>query len=99
MARYPVEMPLSKRRTTLPKLSAAAVILGLTAFGCSDTSLSVRDYAETPAPASPTEGYNEHRNVYFGDVHIHTRYSFDAYLLGAEVTPDESYRFAKGEEI
>ena len=97
MARYPVHMPISKPRTTSPKspdrgrLRAVPVLaagLSLGVLACADTSLSVDDYAETPAPASPTEGYNEHRNVYFGDVHIHTRYSFDAYLLGAEVTPD-----------
>jgi hypothetical protein len=48
-------------------------------------------------PAVPAADYPA--NVYFGDLHIHTRYSFDAYLLGTLVTPDESYRFAKGETI
>ncbi|MFL2746842.1 MAG: DUF3604 domain-containing protein [Gammaproteobacteria bacterium] len=42
---------------------------------------------------------NEERNLYFGDLHVHTKYSFDAYLLGTTVTPDMSYRFAKGETI
>ena len=108
MARYPVEMPISKSPAASPKLPAVplraapptlAVFLSLTVLACTDTSLSIDDYAEAPAPASRTEGYSEHRNVYFGDVHIHTRYSFDAYLLGTEVTPDQSYRFAKGEAI
>ncbi|MCE2559944.1 MAG: DUF3604 domain-containing protein [Acidobacteria bacterium] len=98
-----------RRRTTSRKFPAAgplraappalAVFLSLTVLACTDTSLSVDDYAEAPPPASQTEGYSEHRNVYFGDVHIHTRYSFDAYLLGTDTTPDESYRFAKGEAI
>ena len=79
--------------------SALAVFLGLTVLAFTDTSVSIEDYAEAPPPTSLTEGYNEQRNVYFGDVHIHTRYSFDAYLLGTEVTPDQSYRFAKGEAI
>ena len=42
---------------------------------------------------------NDERNLYFGDLHVHTKYSFDAYLLGTTVTPDMSYRFAKGETI
>ncbi len=92
MARYSVEMPISK-------FAAATVILGLVAFGCSDASTSINDHALAPAPAAPTEGYSEQKNVYFGDVHVHTRYSLDAYLLGTEVSPDDSYRFAKGETI
>ena len=36
-------------------------------------------------------------NVYFGDLHLHTAYSNDAYALGTERTPDSSYRYAKGE--
>ena len=28
------------------------------------------------------------RNAYFGDLHIHTRYSFDAFLFGTNTTPD-----------
>ena len=36
-------------------------------------------------------------NVYFGDLHLHTVYSNDAYALGAQRTPDGSYRYAKGE--
>ena len=42
---------------------------------------------------------NQDRNLYFGDLHVHTKYSFDAYLLGTNVTPEMSYRFAKGETI
>ncbi|NBV74921.1 MAG: DUF3604 domain-containing protein, partial [Methylococcaceae bacterium] len=40
------------------------------------------------------------RNAYFGDLHLHTTNSFDAYvLMGTKVTPEQAYKFAKGEEI
>ncbi|MDO6480844.1 DUF3604 domain-containing protein [Shimia thalassica] len=37
--------------------------------------------------------------VFFGDTHLHTAYSADAGLVGAVLTPDDAYRFAKGEEV
>jgi len=36
---------------------------------------------------------------YFGDLHIHTRLSTDAYAFGTRATPDDAYRYAKGESI
>ena len=40
------------------------------------------------------------RNVYWGDTHLHTRNSADAFNLGTtNLTPDDAYRFARGEEV
>lgn len=38
--------------------------------------------------------------VFWGDLHLHSSYSFDSYSFGNEqLTPAEAFRFAKGEEI
>lgn len=42
---------------------------------------------------------NANRNAYFGDLHIHTGYSYDAIQLGIKNTPADAYRFAQGESI
>jgi hypothetical protein len=39
-----------------------------------------------------------HRDAYFGDLHVHTAYSLDAFLVGAANNPDAAYEFGKGEE-
>ena len=42
---------------------------------------------------------NPLRDAYFGETHMHTAYSLDAYIGGTRLTPDDAYRFAKGEPV
>jgi hypothetical protein len=43
--------------------------------------------------------HNPLRNVYFGDLHVHTSYSFDAYINDVAVDPFDAYGFARGEPV
>ena len=50
----------------------------------------------SPALADP----NPDRNAYFGETHVHTSWSFDAYIFGNHITgPADAYKYAKGQPI
>src|SRR5438874_200597 len=43
---------------------------------------------------------NPDRNAYFGETHIHTSWSVDAWLFGNRVTgPDDALKYAQGQTI
>ena len=43
---------------------------------------------------------NPLRDVFFGETHLHTSWSFDAYVFGNTLTgPEEAYQFATGKPI
>jgi hypothetical protein len=55
-----------------------------------------------PKPGAVYSSYPEQDfpdQVFFGDTHLHTAFSPDAGLIGARLTPDDAYRFARGETV
>ena len=43
---------------------------------------------------------NPERNAYFGETHVHTSWSLDAWLGGDRLTgPGDAYKYFKGEPI
>ncbi len=71
------------------KIAASHVI---TATFLSVLSLAGAQAATTPEPVYPMRAY-------FGDTHVHSGWSADAGLDGAILSPEDAFRFARGEEV
>ncbi|MDG2045730.1 MAG: DUF3604 domain-containing protein [Halioglobus sp.] len=76
-------------------------------FRATSVSTAPADYAlqddsrvtlPTPQPYIK-QPYNAFKNVYWGDLHVHTEESFDAVLFGTTLTIEDAYRFAQGESL
>jgi hypothetical protein len=53
-------------------------------------------FAASPSFAQATP----ERNAYFGQTHVHTSWSFDAYVFGTtETGPEEAYKYALGQPV
>ena len=66
----------------------------------SDSALEVVDFSVDSTKNSNSKPMpNKDRNPYYGDLHVHTKYSFDAYVFGVTASPDDAYRYAKGAAV
>ena len=61
--------------------------------------LAFNALAEDSIEYSPYAKRDYPTRAYFGETHMHTAYSLDAYIGGTRLTPDDAYRFAKGESV
>jgi hypothetical protein len=88
---------------------AISVLAGAAVFSlavCSTEAESAQPVVAVSAEVHSSTGAsaalpppNPQRTAYFGDVHVHTGWSFDAFTNGSKTTPTDAYAWAKGKEI
>ncbi len=87
--------PVPARPVVLAALAGLAAIFSLAAC---------RERSEPPRrpPTEEREPCRRHdplRQPFFGDLHAHTAYSYDAWVFDVRTTPEQAYRFARGEAL
>jgi hypothetical protein len=80
---------------------AALLGWGLLAAGAGNASppLDRTPPYPTTEEREPCRVYDPLRRPFFGDLHVHTAYSFDASTQDTRDTPRDAYRFARGEPM
>jgi len=84
--------PSAKLKVNRARIQGGAVARDIKA----SQSTVLRPYEETRAACA---AHNPLRNLYFGDLHVHTALSFDAQAFDVQTTPAEAYDFAKGAPV
>ncbi|MGC1271767.1 MAG: DUF3604 domain-containing protein [Croceibacterium sp.] len=85
------------RTTTLSLVSSLALSLALSA--CAQQPASPAPEAGVAAPGVDPLATAGDRQVFFGDLHLHTSESLDAAASKTETTPDDAYNYAMGKPV
>ncbi|GAA4311420.1 DUF3604 domain-containing protein [Pontixanthobacter gangjinensis] len=79
-----------------PYLFIFALIIFISCKSDKDSEDTTQTSNETDEPEIQE---NPLKEAYFGNLHVHTSWSFDGYINGSVTGPDDAYRWAQGETI
>ncbi len=80
-------------------ISRNIAVLSWILFSCFSFAYDASAQENVGQPKGERGKPNPLKNVYFGEQHMHTVNSPDAFAFGTRNTPDDAYRFCKGEPI
>ncbi|NRA09495.1 MAG: DUF3604 domain-containing protein [Myxococcales bacterium] len=71
----------------------------LLACGASEEAPASARATETRSDPSAAIPRNPEKDAFFGDLHIHSAWSLDAFVFRVRVTPEDAYRYVRGGAI
>lgn len=100
------------KRLAIKGAGVVALLAGLAALavvGCAGPGAERKAEKAAATAAAPAQKTVEEleaavtekplKEAYFGETHVHTSFSLDAFIGGARLTPDEAYKFAQGQDV
>ena len=92
---------LNKFRFSVKTMKLFPLIMFLVFFvSCKKVTSKTEEVPPSSETNQPSEiRVNPLKEAYFGETHVHTSSSMDAFIGGNRLTPEDAYRFAKGEEV
>ena len=93
-----------QRRMAITVATIAFLTLGACQKKEEPKKSEAEDAAKKAAATAPAESAapqpNPERNAYFGETHVHTSWSLDAFAIGnVQTTPADAYKYFRGETI
>jgi hypothetical protein len=95
-------LPLKQPLTAVLSLAVLFSMLNGCKSGPDDRPKVAQPANNSPATSQSADARprrNPLKNAYFGDLHLHTSYSMDAFAFGTRTTPEDSYKYAMGETV
>jgi hypothetical protein len=88
---------------SLVRFALALLVIGAVPAALAQDPMPSKESLKNAFPErknySPYAGRNFPTQVFWGDTHLHTGMSMDAGAFGARLSPEDAYRFARGEKI
>ena len=86
-------------------ISLAFCLLVFTAYSNQEQEIDDASVNNYPSSSNVSKGAsavvqeNIQRRPFFGDLHVHSSWSLDSFVSFNPISPEQSYRFARGEEV
>ncbi|MEZ4334295.1 MAG: DUF3604 domain-containing protein [Myxococcota bacterium] len=96
---YATRSRSTRRRWSTPAVLALAALVGCERIDDPSLQPAYDPATAEPPPAKASIEFDADRHLLWGDLHVHTAQSYDAYTMGTRALADDAYLYMKGGTI